>query len=265
MRPNVPWMLCLCAVAAASCGGGDSDPSYVVTYDGNGATSGSAPIDPQHYLAWAQVTALGPGGLARTGHTFAVWNTAPDGSGRTVAPGATFVMGPSNVTLHAVWSPNADVLLKNDQYSPGEALAFQGGFVAGEAAAVRLGPTGLRSTLQQVELMFGGAEGTRTVTLAIYDESSPGSPLYSADHALTGSSTALQVIDLSGAGIELPLGATIRVAIWFQHSGLPSVSRDTDGTIYSGRNWVYTSSAWVGSEDLGIFGDWIIRAYVRPW
>jgi 6-phosphogluconolactonase (cycloisomerase 2 family) len=86
-------------------GGGNSGSTYTVTYSGNGATSGSAPVDSSSYAAGATVTVLGnTGGLAETGHVFGAWNTQANGSGTSYASGQTFVMGSANVTLYAQWT-----------------------------------------------------------------------------------------------------------------------------------------------------------------
>src|SRR4051812_11845780 len=79
--------------------------TFTVTYDGNGNTGGTAPVDPNSpYLANATVTVLGnTGGLVRTGYTFSGWNTAANGSGTTYIPGATFQIA-SNVILFAKWA-----------------------------------------------------------------------------------------------------------------------------------------------------------------
>jgi hypothetical protein len=75
-----------------------------VTYNANGATSGTVPVDGTAYLAGQIVTVLGnTGTLARTGWTFGGWNTAASGSGTTYAPSSTFVMGSADVTLYAFW------------------------------------------------------------------------------------------------------------------------------------------------------------------
>ncbi|HBX24233.1 MAG TPA: hypothetical protein DEF34_11480, partial [Desulfotomaculum sp.] len=51
-------------------------PTYTVTYDGNGNTSGSVPVDSNTYITGATVTVLGnTGNLVKTGYTFAGWNT----------------------------------------------------------------------------------------------------------------------------------------------------------------------------------------------
>jgi len=77
-----------------------------MTYDGNGSTSGTPPIDPTIYAPGATVTVLGnTGGLTETGFVFSGWNTAANGSGTTYAPGSTFVMPSTNVVLYALWVP----------------------------------------------------------------------------------------------------------------------------------------------------------------
>ena len=80
---------------------------YHVSYNGNGNTGGSVPVDGSGYAEGATVTVLGnTNGLTRSGYVFTGWNTAPDGSGTNYPPGATFTIGASDVTLHAMWSPD---------------------------------------------------------------------------------------------------------------------------------------------------------------
>ncbi|MGQ5392387.1 S-layer homology domain-containing protein [Paenibacillus sp. M.A.Huq-84] len=76
-----------------------------VTYDSNGATSGSTSTDSNTYEVGAAVSVLGNiGNLVKTGFTFAGWNTKADGTGTPYAAGATFNMGTANVTLYAEWT-----------------------------------------------------------------------------------------------------------------------------------------------------------------
>jgi hypothetical protein len=76
-----------------------------VTYVGNGATSGTVPVDSASpYSSSATVTVLGPDTLLRSGYTFSGWNTKPDGSGSSYAPGATFTIL-AGTELFAVWTP----------------------------------------------------------------------------------------------------------------------------------------------------------------
>lgn len=80
--------------------------TYTVSYYGNGSESGTVPTDSNQYTSGQEVTVLGnTGSLAKTGHSFAGWNTAADGSGTSRAAGSTFEIS-DNVNLYAVWSPN---------------------------------------------------------------------------------------------------------------------------------------------------------------
>lgn len=74
-----------------------------MTYDGNGATSGTVPTDPNTYALGATVTVQGnTGNLAKPGLFFAGWsNSSLIGNG--YAPWATFPMGWGDVTLYAQW------------------------------------------------------------------------------------------------------------------------------------------------------------------
>jgi uncharacterized repeat protein (TIGR02543 family) len=75
-------------------------PTYAVTYDGNGATSGTVPTDSNTYLSGANVPLKGnTGNLAKTGYTFGGWSLAPNGAALT-----SYTMGTSDVTFYAVWS-----------------------------------------------------------------------------------------------------------------------------------------------------------------
>jgi len=79
---------------------------YTVTYDGNGSTGGSVPVDPNQYLLNAPVTVLSQGTLSLTNFIFVNWNTAANGSGTTYNPNDIFNIT-NNTTLYAQWVPSA--------------------------------------------------------------------------------------------------------------------------------------------------------------
>ncbi len=86
-------------------------PTYTVTYDGNGSTGGTVPVDAAAYLQGASVTTLGnTGSLAKTGYTFAGWNTMANGSGITYTTGLAFSIS-GNVSLYALWTSRQGVTL----------------------------------------------------------------------------------------------------------------------------------------------------------
>lgn len=79
-------------------------PTFIVTYNGNGNTGGSDPIDPIKYGLNANTSVLGFFTLVKTGSTFIGWNTKADGSGTKYAVGAALVVS-ANITLYAQWTP----------------------------------------------------------------------------------------------------------------------------------------------------------------
>jgi uncharacterized repeat protein (TIGR02543 family) len=84
-----------------------ANPGYRVIYDGNGADSGSVPVDANAYGDGQYVTVLGnPDLLHRNGYIFAGWNTQTDGNGSNYVQGNQFVMGASDHTLYAKWTTN---------------------------------------------------------------------------------------------------------------------------------------------------------------
>ncbi len=94
-----------------------SPNTNTITFNGNGATAGSTPLQT---LATAASAPLNLNGFTRTGYTFAGWaNTA----GGTVAytDGGNYTMGTVNVTLYAKWTPNPYQITfdKNDAAAAG--------------------------------------------------------------------------------------------------------------------------------------------------
>ncbi|HBE76636.1 MAG TPA: hypothetical protein DDW65_02470 [Firmicutes bacterium] len=91
---------------------------YPVTYNGNGNTGGSIPRDCNNYQQLDTVTVLSNiNNLVKTGYVFGGWNTEPNGSGTSYAPGTTFTMGAFNVSLYAQWvSPPA--IISIDRLNP---------------------------------------------------------------------------------------------------------------------------------------------------
>ena len=79
--------------------------SYVVSYNANGATSGTAPDSQTKTSDVALTLASNSGSLAKTGYVFDGWNTAADGSGTSYAAGGTYTANAS-LTLYAKWTPD---------------------------------------------------------------------------------------------------------------------------------------------------------------
>jgi hypothetical protein len=78
---------------------------YTVTYNGNGNTGGSVPVDANTYASGASATVLGANTMFKTGSTFAGWNTAANGSGASYSAGNSLTVN-SSTNLYAKWTLN---------------------------------------------------------------------------------------------------------------------------------------------------------------
>lgn len=76
---------------------------YIVSYDGNGNTGGTAPGYQTKIQDVALTLATNSGNLVKTGHAFAGWNTAADGTGINYSPGGVYAAN-SALVLYAKWT-----------------------------------------------------------------------------------------------------------------------------------------------------------------
>lgn len=92
-------------------------PVYTVTYNGNGSTNGTVPVDVGEYISGDFVTVLeNSENLVRTGYTYDGWYTNANGTAGTLrTPGSTFAIGSANVVLYAKWLPKTYVVTFNGQ------------------------------------------------------------------------------------------------------------------------------------------------------
>ena len=79
-----------------------SSDFFVVTYDGNGNTSGKVPAPQEKLFGSALPIASPAGDFERDGYTFTGWNTKADGSGMDFGDGAIYTDNAS-MTLYAQW------------------------------------------------------------------------------------------------------------------------------------------------------------------
>jgi hypothetical protein len=119
------------------------NPTYRVTYNGNGNTGGIVPVDSTSYQQGQTVTVLGnTGGLVLAGSIFSGWNTASDGNGTTYAQGQTFAMGSASVTLYAKWTHTYTVTYSGNGNTGGAVPVDGNAYTQGQTVTV-LGNTGV--------------------------------------------------------------------------------------------------------------------------
>lgn len=118
-----------------------------VTYDGNGNTSGSVPVDSSSpYAVGSKVTILSKGDLAKTGHAFAGWEltTSTGTTGTKVYASSeddidestpSFTLPDGDVTLTAQWTPANTYTVT---YDPGKGSGTMDADTATEGVAFTL-------------------------------------------------------------------------------------------------------------------------------
>ena len=142
-----------------------ANPTYTITYNGNGNTSGTVPTDPGAYVTGATVTTkTNSGTLAKTGSTFAGWNTAADGTGTAYAASATFTMGSANVTLYATWTanPTYTVTYNGNGNTSGTVPTDPGAYVTGATVTTKTNSGTLAKTGSTFTGWNTAADGTGT-------------------------------------------------------------------------------------------------------
>lgn len=80
-----------------------NQPTFTVTYDGNGNTGGTVPVDENHYLANSSVKARTHGTLVKSGFLFQQWNTTVGGDGTSYPVPGSITIGATNLTVFAQW------------------------------------------------------------------------------------------------------------------------------------------------------------------
>ncbi len=84
---------------------GPGGATFTITYNANGADSGTVPVEQTKIEGVDLTLASNTGGLVRSEFTFTGWNTQADGSGTFFAEGESYTDN-ANLTLYAEWTPN---------------------------------------------------------------------------------------------------------------------------------------------------------------
>lgn len=153
-----------------------TNPTYMVTYYGNGSDGGTVPIDSNNYEEGDWVTVSAQGSMAREGHSFDDWNTLANGFGTPRPASSSFQMGNANVALYAQWDINSYTLSYDGNLSTGGILPAVPTLYEYDSTVTVLGNTG---NLTKSDFTFGGwntaANGSGTDYVATNTFSMPGS------------------------------------------------------------------------------------------
>ena len=243
--------------------------TYTLTYNGNGNTSGTAPVDassPYNYNS--TVTTKPVGTLAKTGNIFAGWNTASNGTGTQYAAGGTFAIS-ANTILYAMWNSGAPTITSVASASSGD--------VAGGTTSIITGTNFLGATsvtINGVAVTSYVVNSSTQITVVTPASAGPGAK----NVAVT---TPSGTVTGSTAGKQFTYNATVT---FNANGGTGSMSNQTasattnltanaftrTGYTFSGWNTIaggggtsYANSAsYAFTADLNLYAQWtIINTY----
>lgn len=227
-------------------------PLLTVTYDSNGATSGSVPVAQQGINDEQITLRSNTGDLKRDGYRFCGWNTKADGSGTDYSVGASYSVT-GDAILYAKWLLLYTITYDSNQATSGSVPPAQQG-VYGEQINIQSNIGNLTRT----EFEFGGwnikADGsgadyvvgknytiTGDITLFVkwdsiycpYAEVAVGDIVLSNGAAITPSNFTTYVSHLSSAGIT-PVGViafenSYRCMVGLKQSSLAWAKKGTSG------------------------------------
>ena len=183
----------------------------VITYNGNGATSGSMSTETA-----SSSTVLYSNSFARTGYTFLNWNTASNGSGVSYQSSYTYSFAAS-ITLYAIWGQNFTVTYDGNSSTSGSAPSSQSSYVGGAAITLQSNTGNLAKTGYLLSGWNTAANGTGTayaigqtnltlnagVTLYAQWVGATYVILYTGNGNTSGSVPAIQSYTYGTAGITL--------------------------------------------------------------
>ena len=241
--------------------------AYTVTYEGNGSTGGSAPIDTNVYEQGEAVTVLSNSGLfVQDGYSFVGWNTAADGTGTSYAPGVTFAIGAASVTLNAQWNAiTYFVHYDGNGYDTGSVPGASSGTIGTLVAAATAGnlskaghdfsgwntaPDGSGTTYAAgTTLEFGSSDVT------LYAHWSPVTYYfsYSGNGNTSGTAPATTSGTIGTSVTIYGVGTLARTGYAFEGWNTAS---DGSGTAYaSGQSFI------IGSSDVTLYAQWSLVTY----
>lgn len=92
---------------------------YTITFDGNGNTSGSVPMEKDSFLSKATYTLPTTTDLVKTGFLFNCWNTKADGTGTDYALGSAITFATSDIVLYAKWDKTYTITFDGNGHTEG--------------------------------------------------------------------------------------------------------------------------------------------------
>ncbi|MFM2351644.1 MAG: hypothetical protein RL096_125 [Actinomycetota bacterium] len=233
--------------------------NYTITYNANLADAGAAPVAGSYITdAAASLIATNSGNLARTGYTFAGWNTVANGTGTDYsANGTATYAANSNLLLYAKWTANGVNVTFDENHGSNPATSTQA-LVADTAAALNA------NAFQRTGYTFAGWAESRTGAVAYANNQSITLLVSKVLYAKWTPIDYTVTYSLNGGTGNAPTESVKNIADTFTVKPITGVSRTgydfagwTDGTTVYQPAASYT----VGSQNIVLTALWNIQVY----
>ncbi|NBQ35777.1 MAG: hypothetical protein EBU16_04625, partial [Actinobacteria bacterium] len=135
--------------------------TYAISYNGNGATGGSAPSNGTYQTGGTSYSVTANAGtLTKTGYTFSAWHDNPSGTGSAITSYSTS----ADKTLYAKWTPNTYTITYNSNSGSGTAMRATDSFTVGDSAVTLPGSNGFSRSGYTFMGWLASQSDTTTVT-----------------------------------------------------------------------------------------------------
>ena len=136
--------------------------SYTITYNSNGATSGTAPSQATLTTGTTFSASSNSGTLVKTGYEFAGWNTSAAGTGTNIAVSGV-VSTTTNLILYAKWTIISPTITFNDGVATAALLIFPTNTSAQYGSLYTLPSVDTATVISTTNHIFTGwSDGTAT-------------------------------------------------------------------------------------------------------
>lgn len=227
--------------------------TYVVSYLGNGNTSGTAPGDHVKVHDVDLTLATNTGSMNVIDFSFAGWNTAADGSGTAYGAGAIYADN-APLTLYAQWTPGADGTWSQTTAGPFD-WSTSGNWSGGTVASGADRTANFTPNITAAQVV--NLNTARTIGNITFTDSTTASH----DLTISGANT-LTLVRTSGMPVINVTNRTLTISS--QISGSNGLSKSGAGTLALNGNNTFTGDVSVTGGILALgnnnaFGDIIIN------
>jgi uncharacterized repeat protein (TIGR02543 family) len=240
-------------------------PTFSVTYDVNGATSGSAPAAQTGILSAVTISS-NTGNLARTGYSFSGWNVQANGLGTSYSINTNITIS-SNLTLYARWIAVFSISYNSNGATSGTVPATQSNIIGSATIAANSGSlakngynyAGWNTQANGLGTDFAvGSSVTPTADLVLYAKWSL-VPTFTVTYDANGATGGAPAIAASGvvSTVVLDNNSGALVKDGFTFLGWNTAANGT-GTTYSG------GSTFTANSNVTLYALWQTVASVAP-